>query len=173
MSQELLIGLIAAGSAIVASIGAQLIGAVVSRRTDERRLKAEADRYEREAELRKSERFSDEKRTAFVTYLRLRRTYADIYWRGFGPDQLTPEEEREDAERLGELRHQLAGLEGEIGLVAPDVLEEIEHAKDSTGPHWELEQILVAAVVRLRGDRSELSGLSVGVGRSLGHTRRT
>jgi hypothetical protein len=58
MSEQVWVALIAAGAAIVASIGAQIIGAFVSHSQEKRRL-----------DLDERKLFADTRRVAFVSYL--------------------------------------------------------------------------------------------------------
>jgi hypothetical protein len=155
LSQELLIAGIAAVSAIAASVSAQIIGARVSRGIEMRRLKAETDRNERDAELRKSERFGDDKRAVFVSYLHARRSIADAYYKHYiGP--ASREEHADAGVYLEDAGDQLETLETEIGLLAPEVLEEINRIDKFTDA-WSLrdrrerEDWLVRFGVRTRG----------------------
>lgn len=69
MPQEVLVAIIAAGAAIVASVSANVVTAVVSARREKKRLEFEMDRYKAEAESAERARFDDVKREAFVRYL--------------------------------------------------------------------------------------------------------
>lgn len=69
MPQEVLVAIIAAGAAIVASVSANVVTAVVSARREKKRLEFEMDRYKAEAASAERARFDDVKREAFVRYL--------------------------------------------------------------------------------------------------------
>ena len=69
MSDDLWIALIAAGAAIVASFGAQIIGAIVSHKQEKRRV-----------DLEERKLFADTRRVAFVSYLQTRSGFADDIW---------------------------------------------------------------------------------------------
>lgn len=69
MSREVWLALIAAGAAIIASFGAQIIGGIFSRKQEKRRLALEERKL-----------FADTRRVAFVSYLQTRNGFADDIW---------------------------------------------------------------------------------------------
>jgi hypothetical protein len=69
MSREVWLALIAAGAAIIASFGAQIIGGIFSRKQEKRRLALEERKL-----------FAETRRVAFVSYLQTRNGFADDIW---------------------------------------------------------------------------------------------
>lgn len=69
MDPVLLVGIISGGSAIVASVGAQIIGARTARRHEKDRKAWERERLAMELESAQRSRFEDVKREAYVSYL--------------------------------------------------------------------------------------------------------
>jgi hypothetical protein len=69
MPKEILVAIIAAGAAIIASVSANVVTAVVSAHREKKRLQFEMERYRAEAESAERARFDDVKREAFVAYL--------------------------------------------------------------------------------------------------------
>lgn len=132
MTDQLILALIAAGSAIVASVGAQIIGAAISHRTEQRRLEREDSQREREDKEREIERFSDNKRAAFVGYLQVRNEYRRVCQRLYleGP---SAEREKVLTERARTYGAEIERIEEEIGLLDPDVYDEILTMKDRIG----------------------------------------
>jgi hypothetical protein len=117
MSEQVWIALIAAGAAIIASIGAQIIGAVVSRKQEKRRL-----------DLEERKIFADTRRVAFVSYLQIRNGFADDIWELYAKsdDFHTGLDDHQIRERADAHLYQLEPVKNEIGLLAPDVAKRFE-----------------------------------------------
>lgn len=130
MDAVLLVGIISGGSAIVASVGAQAIGAAVSRRSEKERLKRDEKTREEDRAERQSERFNESKRAAFVRYLQLREEYRRIC-RRLNFERHTPERVNRLNDRARYAGADLVALTEEIGLLDPDVYSLIlGHQKD-------------------------------------------
>jgi hypothetical protein len=130
MSEQVWVALIAAGAAIVASIGAQIIGAVVSHKQEKRRL-----------DLEERKLFIDTRRVAFVNYLQTRRSFAkdifEIYIGSDGPE-ISKEEKAQIREQAFAHESQLEPLSNEISLLAPEVAKMMEREKFAISPLWEI-----------------------------------
>jgi hypothetical protein len=116
MSDDLWIALIAAGAAIVASFGAQIIGAIVSHKQEKRRV-----------DLEERKLFADTRRVAFVSYLQTRSGFADDIWELYiESDQFRTHEDDQIRERANAHLSQLEPLKNEISILAPDVARKVE-----------------------------------------------
>jgi hypothetical protein len=111
------VALIAAGAAIVASIGAQIIGAIVSHKQEKRRL-----------DLEECKLFADTRRVAFVSYLQTRNGFADDIWELYvKSDEFHSRlDGPQIRERADAHLSQLEPLKNEISLLAPDVARRFE-----------------------------------------------
>jgi hypothetical protein len=117
MSEQVWVALIAAGAAIVASIGAQIIGAIVSHKQEKRRL-----------DLEEHKLFADTRRVAFVSYLQTRNGFADDIWELYvkSDEFHTGLDGPQIRERADAHLSQLEPLRNEISLLAPDVARRFE-----------------------------------------------
>jgi hypothetical protein len=117
MSEQVWVALIAAGAAIVASIGAQIIGAFVSHTQQKRRL-----------DLEERKLFADIRRVAFVSYLQTRNGFADDIWELYvkSDEFHTGLDSPQIRERADAHLSQLEPLRNEISLLAPDVATKFE-----------------------------------------------
>jgi hypothetical protein len=86
MSREVWLALIAAGAAIIASFGAQIIGGIFSRKQEKRRLALEERKL-----------FAETRRVAFVSYLQTRNGFADDIWEAL--HRVSPVSNSEASER--------------------------------------------------------------------------
>lgn len=123
MDPVLLVGIISGGSAIVASVGAQVIGAVYAGNTERKRIAVEEERKRVDDETRQAERFDDSKRAAFVKYLQLREEYHRVCHRIYIEKKTDGLSKLNDRARYAGA--DLSALVEEIGLVDPDVYDEI------------------------------------------------
>jgi hypothetical protein len=116
MSREVWLALIAAGAAIIASFGAQIIGGIFSRKQEKRRLALEERKL-----------FADTRRVAFVSYLQSRNGFADDIWELYiESDQFRTKEDHQIRKRANGHLSQLEPLKNEISLLAPDVARKIK-----------------------------------------------
>lgn len=123
MSEQVFVALIAAGAAILASIGAQIIGAIVSHKQEKRRL-----------DLEERKLFVDTRRVAFVSYLQTRNGFADDIWELYVKldDFNTGLDDHQIRERADAHLYQLEPVKNEISLLAADVARKIKVESRST-----------------------------------------
>lgn len=125
MDPVLLVGIISGASAIVASVGAQLIGAWWSRKTEKDRIAREEKREEEARTERRAERFNENKRAAFVRYLQLREEYRRVCHRIYLED-IDKSRMLKLNDRARYAGNDMIALVEEISLIDPGVYAEIQ-----------------------------------------------
>jgi hypothetical protein len=160
MTEELLVAIIAASAAITASIGAQIVAAIVTGKRARERLEFERAQWE-------AERFSDSRRIAFVNFLQAhdeylktcRKLYLDI--NDVARDKLLKERVRVDGARV-------EAMEAEISLIAPELYDRIKGVWERNGSIRDIDSKDEAAIQAwLTRQRSAMAEVRVHMAASL------